>query len=80
MNISCEFKFKYPDATTAAKVRSSLEVDNSRFVKTKLDNETLVAEMEADSIMSLLHTIEDYIACLSIAENVLEQVGQKQDG
>lgn len=53
------------------KIRDSLEVDNYKFIETKLENDTLVTIIQSDSIMSLLHTTEDYLSCLTTAENVI---------
>ena len=71
MKIECKFKFKYPDEKIAENIKNSLEIDNKDYIKTELLGDTLVAKMEADSSMSLLHTIEDYLSCLTTAENLL---------
>ena len=62
---------------TALKIRDSLEVDNYKFVETKLENDTLVTVIESESIMSLLHTTEDYLSCLTTAESVISQTLEK---
>jgi len=73
MKLHCRFIFQYSSPATAEKIRDSLEVDNYRFIHTKLDNDKLIAEIESDSLMSLLHTTEDYLSCLSTAENMIAQ-------
>ena len=73
MKIQCTFILKYRDRNTALKIRDSLEVDNYKFVETKLENGTLVTIIKSDSIMSLLHTIEDYLSCLTTAECIIDQ-------
>jgi len=51
-------------------VARALEPDNEGFVRTRLDGGMLLAEAEARSIPALLHTLDDYLACLGIAEIV----------
>ncbi len=55
------------------KIRNALEVDNYRFIQTDVDNDRLVVDMKSESVMSLLHTLEDYLSCLGTAENVIIQ-------
>ena len=73
MKIQCKFTLKYPDRNIAMKIRDSLEVDNYKFIETKLESDTLVTIIESESIMSLLHTTEDYLSCLTTAESVISQ-------
>ena len=77
MKVTCKFTFKYPSIEIAQKVKDALEVDNYKFVTTELENETLVAHLKSDSVMSLLHTTEDYLACLSTAEQVITQTQEE---
>ncbi len=73
MKISCKFTFKFQNKSDAKKINDSLEVDNYKFIKTKVEKDIIIADIESDSLMSLLHTIEDYLACLATAENVMKQ-------
>ena len=54
----------------AERVARALEPDNEGFVRTRLDGRMLLAEAEARSIPALLHTLDDYLACLGVAEVV----------
>ena len=51
----------------ARRVAKALEPDNEGFLKTTLKGRTLYAEADAASIPALLHTLDDYLACLSVA-------------
>jgi hypothetical protein len=73
MKIHCRFTFKYPESVIAQRIKEALEVDNYKFIQTELENTTLFADTDSESLMSLLHTIEDYLSCLGTAENVIEQ-------
>ncbi len=76
MDVACEFTFKFPNSETAKKIMKALEVDNYRFIKTKQKDNILIARIEAKSILSLLHTVEDYLACLSLAEDIILKTGK----
>ena len=78
MKIQAKFVFEYPDEETAKNLKDSLEVDNDLFVRTTLTGATLTAELEAENVMSLLHTTEDFLACLVTAESMLKQAVGKE--
>jgi len=71
VRIRCRLEFTYPKHARAETVARSLRVDDEGHITTSVAGRRLVAEAEADSPLSLLHTLEDYLACLSVAERVL---------
>ena len=71
MNISCTLEFEYPSGQVAENIAKSIKVDDENFVKTDVEGGTISAIIESNNIPSLLHTIEDYLACLSIAEKTV---------
>ena len=79
MKIKCKFIFEYSNSEMAKKIRDALEVDNYSFITTELDAGNMIAYIKSESIMSLLHTTEDYLACLSSAENVIAQAESKMN-
>lgn len=58
----------FPDASTAQAVAAAVSPDDDGFIRTKRTGKTLRAEASAASPMSLLHTVDDYLACISVAE------------
>jgi hypothetical protein len=54
----------------ASRVARALEPDNEGFVVTRVCGSRIEARMEAQSIDALLHTMDDYLACLGIAEGM----------
>jgi len=58
----------------AEKVHRSVELDNQGYIVTRVDGNLIHAEIEADSLNSLLHTLDDFLACTGVADKV---VGQK---
>jgi len=73
MKIQCKFTLQYPSSDIAEKIKDALEVDNYKFVQASLNGDEIIAEIESNSAMSLLHTIEDYLSCLTTAERVIIQ-------
>ena len=41
------------------------------FVKQWRDDKKLSAHIESKSVSSLLHTLDDYLACVSVAEKIV---------
>ena len=64
-----EFRFK--DQETANKLLGSIETDNQGFVETRIDGERLFCTVEANSVASLRHTLDDLLACADLAQSVI---------
>ena len=73
MKVSCNIVIKYDDEKTIQMVHKSIEVDNFDFVSTKITKNQLEVHIESTSIPSLLHTLDDYLACVSVAEKVVDK-------
>ncbi len=72
MKISCKIEIEFDTKGKAEAVSSSIKVDDENYVRTDIVDNVLVATITADSVPSLNHTIEDYMACLSIAEKAID--------
>jgi hypothetical protein len=59
------FELESPEQAKA--VASSLKVDDDKYVVTKVEGRTLHASAKADSPKSLMHTLDDYVSCASVA-------------
>ena len=64
-------EFTYKDAQTAERMLSSLKLDNEGFVESRVDGNKLVSAIKAEKISSLRQTLEDFLACAQLAENVM---------
>ena len=73
MKIKCEVFIEYDDAERANTILKSIRVDDFGFVKSKIDVKILEAHIESNSVSSLLHTLDDYLACVSVAEKILDK-------
>jgi tRNA threonylcarbamoyladenosine modification (KEOPS) complex Pcc1 subunit len=70
MKITCKMFFEYKNKSHAENIAKSIKVDNYSFVKTKTKENKIISEIESKSIPSMLHTIDDYLACIGVAEKM----------
>jgi len=73
MEINCEIIIDFDDVKKVKKVLKSVKVDDFDFVKSKADGKKLKAKIKTSSISSLIHTLDDYLACVSVAMKVLDK-------
>lgn len=73
MNISCRLEFAYETEKEAEAIVKAVEVDNYQFVKTTLEGKKVISDVEAKSISSLIHTLDDFLACVGVAEKVVRK-------
>ncbi len=73
MNVRCEVVIDFDDSEKAKTVLRSIRVDDFDFVKSKINNNRLEAAIKAKSISSLIHTLDDYLACISVAMKIVEK-------
>ncbi len=73
MKAACDVVIDFDDAKKVKTVLKSIEVDNMEFVTAKANGKHLEAHVESNSVSSLLHTLDDYLACVSVAEKVVDK-------
>jgi tRNA threonylcarbamoyladenosine modification (KEOPS) complex Pcc1 subunit len=73
MDVACEIVIEFDDIDKAKTVLKSIEVDNLDFVNSKINGKKLEATIKASSVSSLLHTLDDYLACVSVAMKVVDK-------
>ncbi len=71
MHSQCTLEFEYESEEQAIAIAKAVEADNEGFVDMRIEGCKLVSNIEADTIASLLHTIDDFLVCVSTAECVL---------
>jgi len=71
--VKCSMFLEYDSVEEAQKIAASLEADNEGFIETRQMGSVVKASTHAESLKSLLHTINDYMACLSTAEELLKK-------
>ena len=65
--------FEYKNKKNAEDIAKSIKVDNYIFVKTETKDNRIISEIKSDSIPSMLHTIDDYLACVGVAEKIVDK-------
>lgn len=73
MKFSCEVVINFDDAKQAKTILKSIEVDDFDFVKSKISGKELKAQIESNSVSSLIHTLDDFLACVSVAVKVVDK-------
>jgi hypothetical protein len=73
MKAHCTITLDFESAQHAIKVLRSIQADDEGFVTSKVTGKTLEAVMESRSVSSLLHTVDDYLACVSVAAEIVKK-------
>ncbi len=73
MKAICTITMEFESAQKAKKVLGSIKADDQGFVKSTVKGKTLEGVMESSSVSSLLHTLDDYLACVSIAVDIVKK-------
>ena len=73
MKISCDVVIDFDDEKQAKTVLKSVEIDNFDFLKSKISGKELKTQIESNSVSSLIHTLDDYLACVSVAVKVVDK-------
>ena len=72
MKARARLELRFRDHATAEAVAASVRLDDEGYIRTRRKGATLSAEASAEGPMSLLHTLDDYLACVSVAERTAE--------
>lgn len=73
MKAICTITVEFESAQKAKKVLGSIKADDQGFVKSTVKGRTLEGVMKSSSVSSLLHTLDDYLACVSIAADIVKK-------
>jgi tRNA threonylcarbamoyladenosine modification (KEOPS) complex Pcc1 subunit len=73
MKVLCTITLDLESAEQAKKVLRSIQTDDQGFVTSKVIGKTLEAVVESSSVSSLLHTLDDYLACISVATDIVKK-------
>jgi len=70
---SCSFSLEFEDSDAAKKVLDSVKIDNGDWISSRLEDNRIICEASSDSIGGLLHTAEDFLACVALAEKMMKK-------
>jgi tRNA threonylcarbamoyladenosine modification (KEOPS) complex Pcc1 subunit len=71
--VRCTLTLEFESKDDAEKVHRSVELDNLGYLESAVKENLIIADMEADSLKSLLHTLEDFLACTSVASRIVSK-------
>jgi hypothetical protein len=71
--MKCSLCLEFASGEEAGRVLQSVSVDDEGFVRSRVEGSRLVAEIEAESVPSLLHTVDDYLACVTVAAGLVKK-------
>jgi tRNA threonylcarbamoyladenosine modification (KEOPS) complex Pcc1 subunit len=71
--VRCTLTLEFESKDDAEKVHRSVELDNLGYLESTVRENRIIADMESDSLKSLLHTLEDFLACTSVASRIVSK-------
>lgn len=78
--ISCSVSIEFASATQANHVLQAIQLDDEGFVQSRVEGTRLHAEISSESVPSLLHTLDDYLACVTVAGGIVgTKKGEKKE-
>jgi tRNA threonylcarbamoyladenosine modification (KEOPS) complex Pcc1 subunit len=69
----CRLSLQFDSHETAEKVHKSVELDNLGYLSSKVIGREIVAEVSSESLKSLLHTVDDFLACTGVASKIVSK-------
>jgi|Deesub1362A_J573_1020465.scaffolds.fasta_scaffold16385_2 tRNA threonylcarbamoyladenosine modification (KEOPS) complex Pcc1 subunit len=72
MKVKCKIWIKCKSEKEAKMLNDAIKIDNERYIESKARGNYIEAEAKANDILSILHTLDDFLACLSLAQQSIE--------
>jgi tRNA threonylcarbamoyladenosine modification (KEOPS) complex Pcc1 subunit len=70
VSVECQIEMDLESEDQARAIMKAIELDNGPYAKASVDGRTIRLECEARSMPSMLHTLEDLLACIRVAEEM----------
>ncbi|MBC7128837.1 MAG: hypothetical protein H5T45_03785 [Thermoplasmatales archaeon] len=74
MKAKCRLKIEFKSEEEAKYVNEAIKIDNEGYISTKVNGRFIEAEIEANKIMSIAHTLDDFLSCLKEAIEIITQI------
>ena len=71
MRVKSKIELTFKTAEDAKITYETLEVDNENFLDSKIEDNTIIYEIDNESLTSTLATIDDLIACEILGEKII---------
>jgi hypothetical protein len=76
VSLECTIQLEYQSNKQAKTVMRAIELDNDKFANAERKGRIVVIRSSSESIPSMLHTLEDLLACVRVAEETVKAVSQ----
>lgn len=73
MKAECILILEFKNEEIVKKVLQSIQQDDQGFVQSSAQGKKLTAVVKSTSVPSLLHTLDDYLACVSVADQLVKK-------
>jgi tRNA threonylcarbamoyladenosine modification (KEOPS) complex Pcc1 subunit len=70
VSVECDIEMDLESEAQAQAILKAIELDNGPYAKASVNGKTIRLECEAKSMPSMLHTLEDLLACIRVAEEM----------
>ena len=77
MKVTITLDLQYETNKEAKKVFDSVHVDDASFMRSTIEKERIHTEIETTSVPSMLHTVDDYLSCIRVAEDIIKKDSSK---
>lgn len=71
MNCECELILEFANEVEAKMVIDSVKQDNDEWITAHQDSNKIICSAKSKTIGGLMHTMEDFLSCVSLAEKML---------
>ena len=72
MKIKSKINLRYENEHIAKQIHQSIRIDDGIFVCSTVKKNSIQASIESSSLSSFQHSLDDYLSCIAVAENILE--------
>jgi tRNA threonylcarbamoyladenosine modification (KEOPS) complex Pcc1 subunit len=72
MKVNCTIELSFDSPTHATQIYESVKIDDASFMDSKIQQNSIHTKIKTSSISSMVHTIDDYLACVRVAENIID--------
>ena len=80
MKARARITLTFDDPAAAEAVAASVSLDDDGYIRTTRSGRTIAADASAETATSLLHTLDDYLACISVAERTVQAARPRARG
>jgi hypothetical protein len=72
VSVDCEIVLEYEDEKDAVAVMAAISPDNAPYAEAVRDGRKVTIRSRSDTCPQMLHTMEDLLACVRVAEETVQ--------